>query len=79
MNFDVVIVGGGIVGLTCAALLTKSKLQVALIESKNPLWDDWAAEWESRWERTRRALEEAEESYSSRKSRSLVPKSRDSG
>lgn len=35
MNFDIVIIGGGIIGAACAARLSTEKLKVALIESNS--------------------------------------------
>ena len=45
MNFDIVIVGGGLAGLSLAAALRRSSLSVALIESQAP---GFSADWDSR-------------------------------
>lgn len=41
-SYDTIIIGGGIVGLSLAALLAKNNFSVALIESKTPelIWDE---------------------------------------
>lgn len=42
MNFDIVIVGGGLAGLALAAALRRSSLSVALVEGRAPVFaEDW--------------------------------------
>jgi len=45
MDFDIVIVGGGLAGLALAAALRRSSLSVALVESKPPVFPEG---WDSR-------------------------------
>lgn len=45
MDFDIVIVGGGLAGLALAAALRRSSLSVALVESKAPVFPEG---WDSR-------------------------------
>jgi len=52
--------------------------RIALIESKNPTWDDLAEEWAKRWERVERRMKAAEERKRSADP-SSAPKMTDSG
>ncbi|MDX8385379.1 MAG: UbiH/UbiF family hydroxylase [Gallionella sp.] len=50
MNFDVVIVGGGLVGASFAASLKDSGLSLALLESRPPLKQDSAPNGDNEWD-----------------------------
>ena len=41
MNYDIIIVGGGIAGLTAAAFLTKAGQQHAALVRKKAVAGDW--------------------------------------
>lgn len=47
-DFDVIVVGGGLVGTACALALANQKLNVALLESKAPSAVSLDAAWDSR-------------------------------
>lgn len=48
LDFDVIVVGGGVAGAACAALLARDKRRVALVEARRPVFTQVPGEFDAR-------------------------------